>query len=95
MPHGWMKCLGQCLFVASGPMLLLTPASMTDPGFGKGGFMRMCIVAATPPFNATKVAAAVLTASNCRETVSRFANYTSSKGVSIMEAVHGNPSGFA
>ena len=29
------------------------------------------------------VAAAVLTASNCRETVSLFANYTSSKGVSM------------
>ena len=38
-----------------------------------------------PPFDAHahKVAAAVLTASNCRETVSLFANYTSSKGVSM------------
>ena len=33
--------------------------------------------------DAMKVAAAVLTASNCRETVSLFANYTSSKGVSM------------
>ena len=33
--------------------------------------------------DAMKVAAAVLTASNCRETVSPFANYTSSKGVSM------------
>ena len=38
--------------------------------------MRMCTVAAMPPFDAMKVAA--LTASNCRETVSLFANYTSS-----------------
>ena len=43
--------------------------------------MRMCTVATTPPFDADamKVVAAVLTASNCRETVSLFANYTSSK----------------
>ena len=33
--------------------------------------------------DAMKVAAAVLTASNCRETVNLFANYTSSKGVSM------------
>ena len=33
--------------------------------------------------DAMKVAAAVLTASNCRETVSLFANYTSSKGASM------------
>ena len=25
---------------------------MADPGFGKGGFMRMCTVATTPPFDA-------------------------------------------
>ena len=60
---------------------------MADPGFGKGGFMRMCTVVTTHPFDmhtdAMKMAAAVLTASNCRETVSLFANYTSSKGVSI------------
>ena len=46
--------------------------------------MRMCTVATTPPFDmridAMKVTAAVLTASNCRETVSLFANYT---GVSM------------
>ena len=38
--------------------------------------MRMCTVATTPPFDAhvdaMKVAAAVLTASNCRETVRLF-----------------------
>ena len=61
---------------------------MADPGFGKVGFMRMCTVATTPflmhmRIDATKVAAAVLTAFNCRETVSLFANYTSSKGVSM------------
>ena len=33
--------------------------------------------------DAMKVVAAVLTASNCIETVSFFANYTSSKGVSM------------
>ena len=33
--------------------------------------------------DAMKVAAAVLTASNCRETISLFSNYTSSKGVSM------------
>ena len=33
--------------------------------------------------DAMKVAAALLTASNCRETVSPFAYYTSSKGVSM------------
>ena len=33
--------------------------------------------------DAMKVAAAVLTASNCRETVSLFANYAGSKGVSM------------
>ena len=33
--------------------------------------------------DAMKVAAAVLTASNCRETVSLFTNYTSSTGVSM------------
>ena len=39
---------------------------VVDPGFGKGGFMRMCTVATTPPFDAhahvdaMKVAAAVL-----------------------------------
>ena len=33
--------------------------------------------------DAMKVAAAVVMASNCRETVSHFANYTSSKGVSM------------
>ena len=33
--------------------------------------------------DAMKVAAAVLTASNCRETLSIFTNYTSSKGVSM------------
>ena len=38
--------------------------------------MRMCI-------DAMKVAAAVLTASNFRETASLFSNYTSSKGVSM------------
>ena len=37
--------------------------------------------------DAMKVTAAVLTASNCRETVSLFANYTSSKGVSIETVV--------
>ena len=44
--------------------------------------MRMCTVATTPPFNAHahRCNAAVLAASNCRETV---ANYTSSKGVSM------------
>ena len=38
-------------------------SSVADPGFG---FMRMCTVATTPPFDAHahKVAAAVLTASN-------------------------------
>ena len=50
---------------------------MADPG---GGFMRMCRVATTPPFGAhahscNDSAAAVLTASNCRETGSLFANY--------------------
>ena len=44
---------------------------MADPGFGKGGFMRMCTVATTPPLmymriDAMKVAAAVLTAENCK-----------------------------
>ena len=47
--------------------------------------MRMCTVATAPPFDvdAMKVAAAVVLASNCRETVSLFANYTGSKGVSM------------
>ena len=60
---------------------LHTPVA--DPEFGKGG---MCTVPTMPPFDelyAMKVAAAVLTASNCSETVSLFANYTSSKGVSM------------
>ena len=26
--------------------------AVADPGFGKGGFMRMCTVATTPPFDA-------------------------------------------
>ena len=64
---------------------------MADPGFGKGGFMRMCTARpllmhmriAHAHIDAKKVAAAVLMASNCRETVSLFANYTSSKGVSM------------
>ena len=43
--------------------------------------------------HAMKVAAAVLTASNCRETVSLFANYTSSKGG--FNGNRGNPSGSA
>ena len=46
---------------------------VADPGFGKGGFMRMYTVATMPPFDAHahRWAAAVLTAStcNCRETV--------------------------
>ena len=47
-----------------------------DPGFGKKGFMRMCTVATTSPFYAhahrcNEVAAAVLTASTCRETVQK------------------------
>ena len=33
--------------------------------------------------DAMKVAAALLTGSNCRETVSPFTSYTSSKGVSM------------
>ena len=52
---------------------------VTDPGFGKGGFMHMCTVATTPPFDAH--------AHRCNEsvcccfkTISLFANYTSSKG---------------
>ena len=44
---------------------------MVDSEFGKGSFMRMCTVATTPTcaysVDAVKVAAAVLTASNCRE----------------------------
>ena len=60
---------------------------MVDPEFGKGGFMCMCTVATTPllmdmHIDAMKVAAAVSTAFNCRETVSLFANY-SSKGISM------------
>ena len=73
-------------------LLLMTCSGLyivADPGFRKGGFM--------PPFDAhahlldaMKVAAAVLTASNYRETVSLFANYTSSNGVS-METVETPP----
>ena len=55
--------------------------------------MHMCTVATTPPFDTMKVAAAVLTASNCRETVSLFAKYTSSKGG--FNGNRGNPSGSA
>ena len=66
-----------------------TGMAVADPGFGKGGLMRMCTVAATPPFDAHAQRCnesgcccfnALL---NCRETVSLFANYTSSKGVSM------------
>ena len=58
---------------------------MADPGFGKGGLMRMCRVATTPPFDAhaQRCNESVLTPSNCRETVSIFASYASSKGVSM------------
>ena len=64
---------------------------MADPGFGKGCFMCMCTVATTPPIDAhahrcNESGAAVLTASNCRETVSLFANYAGSKGVSMETA---------
>ena len=52
--------------------------------------MCMCTVTTTPPFDAhvnrcneNGCCCFNLTASNCRETVSLFANYTSSKGVSI------------
>ena len=70
--------------------------AVADQGFGKGGFMRMCIVATTPHLmhiriDAIKVSAADLTASNCRETVSLFSNYTSSKGG--FNGNCGNPSG--
>ena len=37
--------------------------------------------------DAMKVAGGVLTASNCRETVSLFANYTGSKGPALMYLV--------
>ena len=48
--------------------------------------MRMCTVATTPPFDAhahryNESGCCFL--SNCREIVSIFANYTSSKGVSM------------
>ena len=48
--------------------------------------MHMCTVATTPllmhmRIDAMKVAAAVLMVSNCRQTVSLLANYTSLKGV--------------
>ena len=39
---------------------------MADPGFGKGGFVRMCTVATTPPFDAH---AHRCNESGCRETV--------------------------
>ena len=54
----------------------------------KGGFHAHVHSSHHAPFDADamKVAAAVLTASNCRETVSLFANYTSSKEV-LMETV--------
>ena len=50
----------------------LHEVSVVDPGFGKGGFMRMCTVETTPllmhvRIDAMKVAAAVLMASNCRK----------------------------
>ena len=47
--------------------------------------MCMCTVETTPPFDAHahRCNETVSTASNCRETVSLFANYTSSKGVSM------------
>ena len=56
-----------------------------DPGFGKGGFMRMCTVATTPPFNAHvhRCNESGGCCFNGRETVSFFSNYTSSKGVSM------------
>ena len=31
---------------------ILASWSVVDPGFGKGGFIRMCTVATTPPFDA-------------------------------------------
>ena len=69
--------------------VMVSLPSVADPGFGKGGFM--CTVATTPPFDvhAHRWTAAVLTASNCRETVSLFAYYASFNGN------RGNPSGSA
>ena len=50
---------------------------MAGPGFGKGGFMRMCTVATTHTFDArahrcNESGCCFLTASNCRETVSQL-----------------------
>ena len=45
--------------------------------------MRTCTRPLLMHMHAHRCNEAVLTASNCRETVSLFANYTSSKGVSM------------
>ena len=42
----------QAAVILPQPGQLVSQSAVADPGFGKGGFMRMCTVATMPPFDA-------------------------------------------